>query len=166
MGLIPPCAIRFAAVRLTGVVLSAGRVTTLHLAPAMAASPAADVPAGYVLPFASVQQGRELFVGKGCMVCHSVNGVGGKVAPKLDADPASFYVDPFEFMARMWRGAPNMILLQEMEIGYQIDFSRGELAHILRFLSDADEQQSFSEDDIPELVRDWMVDDVYDQLRF
>ena len=57
-----------------------------------------------------------------------------------------------------------MIVLQEMELGYQIGFTGEELAHIVRFLHDVGEQARFTEDDIPELIRDWMVDDVYDQL--
>ena len=57
-----------------------------------------------------------------------------------------------------------MIVLQEMELGYQIEFTGQELANIVRFLHDPEEQARFSEDDIPELIRDWMVDDIYEQL--
>ena len=122
--------------------------------------------AGYFLPFASAQKGRGLFVEKGCVVCHAVNGVGGKAGPALDVDPARPFIDPFEFTARMWRGAATMIVLQEMELGYQIDFTGDELAQIARFLNDETEQQSFGEDEIPARIRDWMVDDIYERGNF
>ena len=118
----------------------------------------------YVVPFGSSERGRALFTGKGCVVCHSVNGVGGKAGPALDADPSRPDLDPFAFAARMWRGAPLMTVLQEMEMGYQIDFTGDELADIARFLHDAEAQRDFDESDVPELIRDWMVDEVYDEL--
>ena len=70
----------------------------------------------------------------------------------------------FDFIARMWRGAALMIVLQEMELGYQIELNGEELAHLASFAADAEAQRAFSEEDIPELVRDWMVDEVYDKL--
>ncbi len=147
---------------LSGLLIS----PTLSLEPANRAEAAGggEAERGYLLAFAGARRGRELFVGKGCVVCHTVNGVGGEVGPALDADLARPYVDPFDFAARMWRGATTMIVLQEMALGYQIKFTGGELAQIVRFLSDQGEQQEFSEDDIPESIRDWMVDDIYEQL--
>jgi len=71
-----------------------------------------------IVPLTDPERGRQLFVGKGCVVCHSVNGVGGQAGPPLDADPAETSVDVFDFAARMWRGASLMIVLQEMELGY------------------------------------------------
>jgi len=117
-----------------------------------------------VVPLASAEEGKKLFVGKGCVVCHQVNGVGGKAAPALDADSESPYFDVFDFAARMWRGAPTMITLQEMELGYQIELNGEELAHLAAFASDPKVQSSFSEKDIPEVIRDWMVDEVYQEL--
>jgi hypothetical protein len=64
----------------------------------------------------------------------------------------------------MWRGAPTMIVLQEMELGYQIDLTGQELADLARFIHDAEVQRNFQETDVPELIRDWMVDEVYDEL--
>jgi hypothetical protein len=64
----------------------------------------------------------------------------------------------------MWRGAPTMIVLQEMELGYQIELSGDDLAHLAAFASDAGVQSRFSEQDIPEVIRDWMVDEVYQEL--
>ena len=117
-----------------------------------------------VIPLANPEEGKKLFVGKGCVVCHQVNGVGGKAAPPLDADSKAPYFDVFDFAARMWRGAPTMITLQEMELGYQIELSGEELAHLAAFASDPKVQSSFSEKDIPEVIRDWMVDEVYQEL--
>jgi hypothetical protein len=57
-----------------------------------------------------------------------------------------------------------MILLQEMELGYQIELSGEELAHLAAFASDAEVQSGFRESDIPEVIRDWMVDEVYREL--
>ena len=126
---------------------------------------AASANAGrYVVPFGNVDRGRALFTGKGCVVCHAINGVGGKAGPALDADPEQAELDVFEFAARMWRGAPLMTVLQEMELGYQIEFTGSELADIARFLHDAEAQKGFDENDVPELIRDWMVDEVYDEL--
>jgi mono/diheme cytochrome c family protein len=117
-----------------------------------------------VVPLADAEEGLRLFVGKGCVVCHSVNGVGGKAAPALDADGQQPYFDVFDFAARMWRGAPTMILLQEMELGYQIEVTGDELAHLAAFAADPDVQATFDERDIPEVIRDWMVDEVYQEL--
>ena len=117
-----------------------------------------------IVPLMDAQRGRQLFVNKGCVVCHQVNGVGGKAAPALDADPAATDIDLADFIARMWRGAPTMIVLQEMELGYQIELTGQELADLAAFSADAQAQAGFSEADIPEVVRGWMVDQVYDEL--
>ncbi|HIC81491.1 MAG TPA: c-type cytochrome [Kiloniellaceae bacterium] len=117
-----------------------------------------------VIPLADPEEGLRLFVGKGCVVCHAVNGVGGKAAPALDADPDAPYLDVLDFTARMWRGAPTMIVLQEMEMGYQIELTGEELAHIAAFASSPAVQSQFSDKDIPEVIRDWMVDEVYQEL--
>ncbi|MGD1879662.1 MAG: c-type cytochrome [Kiloniellaceae bacterium] len=117
-----------------------------------------------VVPLASAEEGMKLFVGKGCVVCHQVNGVGGKAAPALDAASDEPYFDVFDFAARMWRGAPTMIMLQEMELGYQIDLSGEDLANLAAFAADPQVQGRFSEKDIPEVIRDWMVDEVYQEL--
>ena len=113
-------------------------------------------PGGYYLPFSSAEQGRHLFVDKGCVICHAVNGVGGEIAPALDADPSQRQIDAFDFAAQMWRGAGAMIAFQNLEFGFQIDLNGEELAHIARFLHDRAAQQTFGEDDIPENIRQLM----------
>ncbi len=149
--------------RTTGLCLAlAALLAAPQMAPAQDRS--ASAPPKLAIPLADAEEGLKLFVGKGCVVCHAVNGVGGKAAPALDAASGQAYFDVFDFIARMWRGAPTMILLQEMELGYQIDLSGEELAHLAAFASNAEVQARFSEQDIPEVIRDWMVDEVYQEL--
>jgi len=129
-----------------------------------AGSAAPDLPRLLTVPVPDAEEGKRLFVGKGCVVCHAVNGVGGKAAPPLDAARDTRSIEVLEFAARMWRGAPTMIVLQEMELGYQIELTGEEIAHLAAFASDADLQSGFRESDIPEVIRDWMVDEVYEEL--
>ena len=111
-----------------------------------------------VIPHMDAARGRELFASKGCVVCHSVNGVGGEDAPMLDAEFMDSPMNPFEFAARMWRGAPAMVAAQEDELGGQIEFTGDELASIIAFVHDAEEQARFSEADIPEQIERMMQD--------
>lgn len=130
---------------------------------AAAAGESAGGPA-IAIPMIDPAEGRRLFVAKGCVVCHTVNGIGGKVAPALDAPAGQRYVDVFGFAARMWRGSFAMIQLQEMEFGYQIALTGEEMAHIFGFVHSRAEQARFGDSDIPDLIRDWMVDERYDEL--
>ena len=66
---------------------------------------------GLMMPTMNAERGRELFASKGCVVCHSINGVGGEDAPMLDAEFMDEVMNPFEFAARMWRGAAAMVAL-------------------------------------------------------
>lgn len=112
--------------------------------------------AGLILPKMDAAKGRELFASKGCVVCHSVNAVGGEDAPMLDAEFMDLPMNPFEFAARMWRGAPAMVAAQEDELSGQIEFTGEELANIIAFVHDTDEQRRFSEKDIPEEIEEMM----------
>jgi len=104
---------------------------------------------GLMLPMMDPAEGKRLFVEKGCVTCHSINGVGGKDAPALDASTMDMPMSPFEFFAKMWRGAPAMIEAQEDELGSQIEFTGEELGNIVAFVHDAAMQKTFSEGDIP-----------------
>ncbi len=106
-----------------------------------------------IMPTLDAARGRELFASRGCVVCHSVNGVGGTLGPRLDASRSVPYANPFDFAARMWRGADAMITLQEAELGYQIDIDGEELAHITAFAHDVEEQRRFSDSDIPDEIK-------------
>ncbi len=109
-----------------------------------------------LMPDFDAALGRTLFASKGCVVCHSVNGIGGEDAPVLDFDKDTGPMNPFEFAARMWRGAGAMIYMQEEELGGQIELTGPELAAIIAFAHDPEEQARFSMDDIPEYILDVM----------
>ncbi|WP_238367840.1 c-type cytochrome [Mesobacterium pallidum] len=111
---------------------------------------------GLMMPTMNAARGRELFASKGCVVCHSVNGVGGEDAPMLDAEFMDDVMNPFEFAARMWRGAGAMVALQEDELGGQIDLTGEELANITAFVHDAEEQRKFSMADVPHEIEEMM----------
>lgn len=111
---------------------------------------------GLMMPNMDAARGRELFASKGCVVCHSVNGLGGEDAPPLDASTMPMPMNPFEFAAKMWRGAEAMVALQREELGEPIQLSGGELADIIAFVHHAEEQKRFSESDIPPRIKDLM----------
>ena len=107
---------------------------------------------GLILPTMDPADGRKLFASKGCVVCHSVNGIGGKDAPPLDASTMPGMVNPFDFVAEMWQGAEMMIAMQTQELKEQTSFTGQELANIIAFVHDKEEQKKFSEADItPEI---------------
>ena len=102
-----------------------------------------------IMPMMNPARGRKLFASKGCVTCHAINGVGGEDAPALDAHTMQLFMNPFEFAAMMWKGAATMIALQEDAMGGQIGFTGEELADIIAFAHDEEEQHKFSEADIP-----------------
>jgi len=108
------------------------------------------------MPMMNSARGRQLFASKGCVVCHSVNGVGGEDAPALDAGTMKAHMNPFDFAAKMWRGAEPMIEMQREELGGQIELSGEDLADIVAFAHDAAEQSKFSEADIPPKIKELM----------
>lgn len=111
---------------------------------------------GLIMPDMDAGRGRELFASKGCVVCHSINGTGGEHAPRLDAELMDEVMNPFEFAARMWRGAGAMVSLQKEELGGQIHLTGEELAHIIAFAHDAKEQKKFSMADVPHEIKEMM----------
>jgi len=105
---------------------------------------------------ADAARGRALFASKGCVVCHAINEVGGTSAPSLDAEAAPGAIDALDFVAHMWRGAEAMIFMQQQDLGAQIDFTGQELADIIAFVHDPEEQRKFSEEDVPAMLGDRM----------
>lgn len=103
---------------------------------------------------ADAVRGRLLFSEKGCVLCHSVNGVGGEDAAPLDASGMQKHMNPFDLAAKMWAMAPYMIEAQEAEMGGQILFSGRELGDIVAFLHDGAEQHKFAEDTLPVYIRE------------
>ena len=61
-------------------------------------------------------------------------------------------MNPFEFAAKMWDGAEAMVALQREELGEPIKLTGEELADIIAFVHDAEEQKKFSETDIPPTI--------------
>lgn len=111
---------------------------------------------GLMMPSMDAARGRQLFASKGCVVCHSINGVGGEDAPPLDASTMSMPMNPFEFAARMWRGAEAMVALQREELGDPIELTGQELADLISFVHHVEEQKKFSDADIPPRIKDLM----------
>lgn len=106
-----------------------------------------------LLPIMDPERGKLLFVSKGCVICHSVNGVGGTDAPKLDASTMPGPMNPLEFAARMWNHSVGMVAMQQSEIGGQIHFSGDELGDIIAFAHDAGLQRTFTKKDLPPEIR-------------
>jgi hypothetical protein len=109
-----------------------------------------------MMPEMNSARGRKLFASKGCVAWHSVNGVGGHDATSLDAHSMMRVMNPFDFAAKMWSMAPAMIYSQEEALGGQILFTGDELADIIAFVHDDEEQHRFSESDIPPEVQKMM----------
>ena len=112
---------------------------------------------GLMMPSMDPSRGRTLYASKGCVVCHSINGVGGTDALPLNASTMPGMMNPFEFTARMWRGAEAMIYVQREELGEQIEFSGDELADIIAFIHNPDEQKKFAAADIPPRIKELMM---------
>jgi cytochrome c2 len=128
--------------------------------PAAAASQEAPAARGRLsrtrlaMPLMNPARGRELFVSKGCFACHAINGVGGHDATPLDAHTMDAMMNPFDFAAKMWAMAPFMIAAQEEALGEQILFDGQDLADIIAFVHDDEEQHEFSKRDIsPDLEK-------------
>lgn len=101
------------------------------------------------MPVMNSERGMSLFIEKGCVTCHSVNGVGGHDASPLDAHAMDPVMNVFEFAAKMWAMAPYMIQAQEEALGEQVLFTGEELAHIIAFVHDDETQHHLTEAMIP-----------------
>ncbi len=108
------------------------------------------------MPSMNPLRGRQLFVSKGCIACHAINGVGGHDATNLDAHTMQPMMNPFEFSAKMWTMAPAMIYAQEEALGEQILFTGDELADIVTFVHNDEAQHDFSEADLTLQARKMM----------
>ncbi len=118
-------------------------------------------PINIILPLVDAEDGRRLFVTKGCVLCHAVNGAGGIAAPALDADGSSEQLDLMHFVVRMWNGAQAMIELQALELGYQIDLTGEEIGHLAAFAASPEGQRGFSLQEVPDAMQSWIIDKPY-----
>lgn len=158
MRIIAKCAIAasvFAGIAAAGIVESAAAKHTNNAAPAVES----QLAPGLVVPTMDPVRGMHLFASKGCVVCHSINGVGGTDAPHLDATTMAPMMNAFEFFAKMWRGAVPMIAMQQHEIGQQIEFTGQDLADIVAFVHNRQVQKTFSAADIPPAIKKHMDHD-------
>ncbi|MCF6344054.1 MAG: cytochrome c [Devosiaceae bacterium] len=101
-----------------------------------------------VLPKMDPARGKELFANKGCVMCHSVNGVGSEEAAAFDVSLMDEKMNPFDFAAKIIKATPVMTIVQENELGAPVLFSGDELLDIIAFLHSAKEQKTFSLDDL------------------
>jgi cytochrome c551/c552 len=108
------------------------------------------------MPIMSPERGKKVFVNKGCVTCHSFNGVGGEDAPAMDIHTKEKLVNPFSFAAKMWDHAPGMIAAQEDELGGQLHFTGTQLADLTAFIHDADARRNFSKKDLTPRIRKMM----------
>jgi len=109
-----------------------------------------------LMPIMSSSRGMDLFVDKGCVACHAVNGVGGHDSSSLDAHDMDEFMNPFDLAAKMWMMAPYMIAAQEEAFGEQILFDGDELADIIAFLHDDVQQHEFTEANLTETALEMM----------
>ena len=109
-----------------------------------------------VMPMMNSERGMRLFAGMGCVACHAVNGVGGHDARNLDAHTMEPVMNPFDFAAKMWAVAPLMIEAQWEAAGHQFLFTGEELADIIAFAHDDEQQRKFTEADIPPEIKEMM----------
>ncbi len=117
------------------------------------------VPVATATPTMNARRGRILFIANGCVICHQVNGVGGKAAPDLSAAAAATLVNPLGFSARMWRGAPAMTALQAIELGYVIELDAQDIADLAAFAASVDEQRLLTLASVGAEMRTWFLDE-------
>ena len=143
--------------------LGAAALAVIAVTPATADHVESSVPfAGghgvrLVMPLMNPARGKTLFVAKGCVACHAINGVGGHDALGMDAhEMPDRLMNPFDFAAKMWNHAPAMIAAQEEAFGEQVFFTGEELADIIAFIHDDGAQHEFTEKDLTPEARKMM----------
>ncbi len=80
----------------------------------------------------SPEEGRKLFVLKGCVRCHSVWGEGGKVGPDLARTTGRTF---YELAGLMWNHSPQMLAKMQEKGTLFPTFSPDEMGHLLAYLS-------------------------------
>lgn len=85
----------------------------------------------YVLP-GNAEEGRIVFTEKGCVVCHSVAGIGGRVGPDLAERALGHGLT--EFAAAMWNKAPAMMGAMKDRGMTVPQLGAGEMADLVAYL--------------------------------
>ena len=106
-----------------------------------------------VFPAFDAALGRKVFAEKGCVVCHSINGIGGTDGPNLSWGKYDTPINAMEVATDLWAKASTMIAMQKNELGKQIILSPDELAGLIAFLGDPKEQAKLKMSDIPDNIR-------------
>ncbi len=101
-----------------------------------------------MMPNMDPENGMTLFVTKGCVACHAINGIGGHDVPAMDSHIMGQTMNPFDFAAKMWNHAEGKITAQIEGLGEQILLSGQELADIVAFAHHDDVQHHFTEADL------------------
>lgn len=158
---MPTPTIKSLAVMGVALVLAAGITFAAAHEAQKPASPGRTMAPGtamgrLVMPIMDPVNGKTLFVDKGCVACHAINGVGGHDAPAMDAHEMDKKMNPFEFAAKMWNHAPGMIAAQEEAFGEMITLTGAELADIIAFVHNDATQHGFSERDLTPAARKMM----------
>lgn len=120
----------------------------------MARMMAAMTDIGLGLPPMDSAHGREVFLEKGCIVCHQVNGIGGQIGPAFDAETMPQPMNVMEFAARMLRGTPAMVPMQQDLLGEAIELTAQELTDLTAFAHDGSAQRTLTVEHIPERYRE------------
>jgi cytochrome c551/c552 len=77
-------------------------------------------------------EGKVLVEKKGCMNCHSIQGVGGDLAP--DFAEIDLYYSVTQIAGKMWNHGPKMWDLMEREgLAFPV-FAEGEMADVIAYL--------------------------------
>jgi len=83
---------------------------------------------------ASPDRGREVFQSKSCIVCHSLNGKGGRIGPELGRErqlPGSIV----QFAGEMWNHSPKMWRTSEVRNVPRPQFDGRQIADLFAFLA-------------------------------
>ena len=81
----------------------------------------------------SPQEGSQVFLDKGCIRCHSVNGQGGKVGPDLGRKASAQSSLP-QLVTAMWNHAPQMWERMRTDRVTYPDLSYDDVAQLLAYL--------------------------------
>ena len=149
---------------MAGAVSFFGLVSILGLTACAYTQRSAPAQAAALEAAGDASNGKTLFAELGCVLCHSVNSAGGRAAPPLDGAglaAGGARIDPVDFAARIWRGAPAMVELQSMELGYVIALDGSDIRDLAAFLADPALQAEFTEKSIPARLKDALLDESF-----